>query len=406
MSIIQISKIQQRSGDLVDLPQLDTAEFGFATDASRLFIGNPDSNVNIEVMTTNSTIYFSQINGANSANLELSGLANGQVLGIEVVGSDTFVVNKGGNVGGLIDLGTVANVVLDGGSAGQILASNGAGGLSFIGVSTVPPAGPNTAIQFNDAGSYNGLANLTFDKTTGVVSLPTLTVTANGTVTGNLTVSGNIIGRLANGNSNVNIPSANGNVTISAIGNANIVVVTGTGVNVAGTLNATGNANVGNIGVVGSTVTTNITTGAASTQGNITGNWVLTVGSQLQSTYADLAEYYESDMIYSYGTVLEFGGEKEVTLAQDGTSKVAGVVSKNPAYVMNATCQGISLPIALQGRVPVKVRGNISKGDLMISGGNGYARPSKSPIIGSVIGKALENFSGTDGIIEIAVGRL
>jgi hypothetical protein len=42
----------------------------------------------------------------------------------------------------------------------------------------------------------------------------------------------------------------------------------------------------------------------------------------------------------------------------------------------------------------------------MISGGNGYARPSKSPILGSVIGKALENYSGSDGIIEIAVGRL
>jgi hypothetical protein len=133
----------------------------------------------------------------------------------------------------------------------------------------------------------------------------------------------------------------------------------------------------------------------------------LTTGSQLQATYADLAEYYNADNIYEAGTVLEFGGVNEVTLATDGTTRVAGVVSTNPAYAMNSQCPGeFSTPIALQGRVPTKVRGNIVKGDMMISGGNGYARPSSSPIMGTVIGKALENFSGTDGIIEIAIGRL
>jgi hypothetical protein len=51
------------------------------------------------------------------------------------------------------------------------------------------------------------------------------------------------------------------------------------------------------------------------------------------------------------------------------------------------------------------VRGKIRKGDLMISGGDGYARPSNDPQIGSIIGKALENFNGI-GVIEVAVGRL
>jgi hypothetical protein len=104
--------------------------------------------------------------------------------------------------------------------------------------------------------------------------------------------------------------------------------------------------------------------------------------------------------------VLEFGGDKEVTLAEDGTTRVAGVVSTNPAYAMNANCQGRAVAIALQGRVPTKVRGMIRKGDMMVSGGNGFARPSNSPQMGTVIGKALENFDGIEGVIEVAIGRL
>ena len=114
----------------------------------------------------------------------------------------------------------------------------------------------------------------------------------------------------------------------------------------------------------------------------------------------------DTDLL-SRGTVLEFGGEQEVTLGTDGSNRVAGVVSTNPAYAMNAQCAGeFPVAIALQGRVPVKVRGNVRKGDMIVSGGNGYARPSSAPLMGTVIGKSLENFSGTDGIIEIAVGRL
>jgi hypothetical protein len=119
-----------------------------------------------------------------------------------------------------------------------------------------------------------------------------------------------------------------------------------------------------------------------------------------------LAEYYEADQHYEPGTVLEFGGEKEVTLAQDGTTRVAGVVSTDPAYAMNTKCPGIATAIALQGRVPTKVRGSVRKGDMMVSAGNGYARPWNNPQMGTVIGKALENFDGIEGVIEIAVGRL
>jgi hypothetical protein len=168
-------------------------------------------------------------------------------------------------------------------------------------------------------------------------------------------------------------------------------------------VSATGNLQGGNL-VLANNAT--ITVGANTNVGTITGNWSLSTGSRLQSTYADLAEYYEADMMYEPGTVLEFGGEKEVTIAEDATTRVAGVVSTNPAYVMNSSCPGYAVPIALQGRVPVKVRGKVQKGDLMVSGGNGYARPWNSAVQGTVIGKAIANFEGSDGVIEIAVGRL
>ncbi|CAB4132879.1 hypothetical protein UFOVP257_13 [uncultured Caudovirales phage] len=130
-------------------------------------------------------------------------------------------------------------------------------------------------------------------------------------------------------------------------------------------------------------------------------------GVSTQARYADLAENYRSDANYAAGTVLEFGGSEEVTLAEDGTRAVAGVVSTHPAYLMNGGLVGENIvSLALVGRVPCKVRGKIKKGDMLVSGGNGYARPDNSPQLGAVIGKALEDFDGVDGIIEVVVGRV
>jgi hypothetical protein len=130
-------------------------------------------------------------------------------------------------------------------------------------------------------------------------------------------------------------------------------------------------------------------------------------GVATSAQYADLAENYVADAEYAPGTVLEFGGEFEVTRAQDGTNRVAGVVTTNPAYLMNSNCQGTYVAaVALQGRTPCKVRGHVRKGDMLISGGNGFARTTQTPQIGTVIGKALGNFDGIEGVIEVAVGRL
>jgi len=155
--------------------------------------------------------------------------------------------------------------------------------------------------------------------------------------------------------------------------------------------------------------TTSITTGAAATAGTITGNWTLTTGSKFEATYADLAEYYEADVEYEVGTVVIFGGEKEITSSKEHRStRVAGVVSENPAYVMNAECPGIATAIALQGRVPVKVIGKVRKGDMLVASAiPGYAMVDAEPKVGSVIGKAVgEKLDGDKGIVEVVVGRL
>jgi hypothetical protein len=102
-----------------------------------------------------------------------------------------------------------------------------------------------------------------------------------------------------------------------------------------------------------------------------------------------------------------FGGAAEVTQADVETRAVAGVVSTNPAHLMNGGLTGTNVvPVALQGRVPCNVIGPVRKGDLMVSAGFGYAKSSDNPQIGQVIGKALCDFpSATKAVIEIVVGR-
>ena len=131
-------------------------------------------------------------------------------------------------------------------------------------------------------------------------------------------------------------------------------------------------------------------------------------GNATSANYADLAENYEGDQEYEFGTVVMIGGEKEVTLAKGlGTTKVAGVVSENPAHLMNAGCSGIKIPVALQGRVPCKVIGKVEKGDLLVvSMVPGVAMVSTDPKPGSIIGKALANYdSDRIGMIEVLVGK-
>jgi hypothetical protein len=95
-------------------------------------------------------------------------------------------------------------------------------------------------------------------------------------------------------------------------------------------------------------------------------------GVSSSARYADLAEKYLSDKEYDIGTVLMIGGDKEVTAAQAGFRAI-GVVSENPAYLMNSGLEN-GIAVALKGRVPVKVIGSVIKGQRLVAAPNGTAQ--------------------------------
>jgi hypothetical protein len=142
--------------------------------------------------------------------------------------------------------------------------------------------------------------------------------------------------------------------------------------------------------------TTTITTGASGTAGQITGNWTLGASSRLNATYADLAERFEADAYYDAGTVVELGGDKEITSVKYELSEdIFGVISNTAAYLMNSAAGDNTThpPVAMTGRVQVKASGIIKKGDRLVSAGNGIARAAAigEATAFNVIGRALEN---------------
>jgi len=142
--------------------------------------------------------------------------------------------------------------------------------------------------------------------------------------------------------------------------------------------------------------------------GSTTAWWNNIYGTAVHALYADLAENYVADRPYLPGTVLQFGGGAEVTQAEVDTTRIAGIVSTNPAHLMNGALSGPNVvAVALLGRVPCMVIGPVAKGDILVSAGFGYARVNNNPAPGQAIGKALEDFvSSAKAVIEVVVGRI
>lgn len=177
----------------------------------------------------------------------------------------------------------------------------------------------------------------------------------------------------------------------------------------SGLISATGNVVGANI--LGTIQTNSIINSGSNATGNIGSSSAYFNTAFITSTsaqYADVAESYRADADYEAGTVMIFGGTQEVTACDsDMCPTVAGVISSAPAYQMNSALDSEHVAVvALTGRVPCKVAGHVAKGSMMVSAGNGRARAESSPVMGSVIGKAIESFDGEFGTIEIAVGRL
>ena len=203
----------------------------------------------------------------------------------------------------------------------------------------------------------------------------------------------------------ISVTTATSTVNIqNQTADANIaVVVNDGGVTTTAMLVVGSTANVGFRGI------TNLN---AAGQGNIgsSGTPFNTVfATATTALYADVAERFAADQEYAPGTVVELGGDKEVTRSLDDLSeKVFGVISTRAAYLMNSGVgtDATHPPIAMTGRVPVRVTGVISKGDRLVSAGQGQARaaqPGEATAF-NVIGRALENKTTTeDGVIEAIV---
>jgi len=195
---------------------------------------------------------------------------------------------------------------------------------------------------------------------------------------------------------------------VTSIGASSATTLTGT-LQTASQTNITAVGTLSGLTVAGTTNTQTVQPSANVTYNlGSTSAWYNTIyGTSTHALYADLAENYQADKYYNPGTVLQFGGTAEVTLADADTTRVAGVVSTNPAHLMNGALSGPNVTaLALTGRVPCMVVGPVAKGDLMVSAGWGYAKSNNGAGVGQVIGKALQDFPmNSKGVIEVVVGR-
>jgi len=310
-------------------------------------------------------------------------------------------------------------------NATALIFTNPAGGQTVLAGATAGITGATVSASGNITGGNiltAGLISATGAITGAALTGTSLTVSTGNITGGNLLLSGAIIDsaqldiQTSAGSANIALaPNGTGMVTVStqvsAVGN-----VTGGNIRTAGLISATGAITGAALTGTSLTVSTgnvscgNIVNTNANGVGNIgsTGtrfNQVFALASSAQ--YADLAEKYTADAEYAPGTVVVFGGTAEVTVNTiDSDRRVAGVVSTNPAYIMNDALESAHVvTVALTGRVPTSVTGTVRKGDLMVSAGNGKARAEANPAVGTVIGKALEDSEG-DAVIEVVVGRV
>ena len=226
---------------------------------------------------------------------------------------------------------------------------------------------------------------------------------------GNILVQANVGGTVGNV---IAVNGATGAVTIAnlasgASGFSTAGNVTGGNILTAGLVSATGTITSA-ANVIGANITT---AGLVTATGNVYGlNFVgNVVGTSSSALYADLAERFAADADYLPGTVVELGGSAEVTQATSELSEsIFGVISTRPAYLMNSGA-GHDLshpPIAMTGRVPVRVVGAVRKGDRLVSAGNGIARAAQAgeATAFNVIGRALKDKLDTaEGTVEAIV---
>lgn len=350
-----------------------------------------------------------QVGSVINSNVDIGG-------NLEIGGSGFTIKEVGGNVQftNSVNLANVSFYSNVSGVSTRIINFNGANGLAEVNGNAVANLGIVTKIYVD---SLN-------DIVTTNLSLKTANINSINANLGAYQTFAN--SNLSSQTTNINLISANlgayqtyANLSLQTLNNTVNGIVSGTGsvnstelkINSNVALNNTGSGNVAiNLKTPGGIA---IISAQGSNTGNtpvtILGQWNLGFEANIAATYADLAEYYQGDREYEPGTVVIFGGSHEVTVStQENDTRVVGIVTTNPAYIMNSKQQGIRVCVALVGRVPCKVIGEINKGDLLTTSNvEGHAKKADHPQIGTIIGKAIEEKTDTGiGIIQVAVGRV
>jgi hypothetical protein len=364
--------------------------------------------------------------------------ASGQILMPNLIASTStttgaLVVAGGVGVGGALYIGGSASV-----SGTTQSTSTTTGALVVAG--GVGVGGATTTANL----TVTGYANVSSGIASSSTTTGALIVSGGLGVTGNINagninagyISGNIIGTVSSivtsvgtlSNLAVTGVAAFGNIVYANAGISSTSTSTGTIIlSSVGGIGVGGNINIGaNVNALASRITNTLTVGniqasannisniGSATSGFSFGhfgnilpltNSVGNIGSptayynrvhatSTSALYSDLAERYAADAHYEPGTVVEIGGIQEITIASlELSDKVFGVISTQPAYIMNdkAGSDETHPAVALQGRVPVKVIGTVNKGDRLVSAGNGRARAATAEEITpfNVIGRAL-----------------
>jgi hypothetical protein len=389
----------------------DTGQLYFYNGASSILVGPPSSTG-----TTNGFTFDTILDSTDASQNITKWFNDGNL--IAIVSEDTFTpktaipgfttVKKG------ITLSTAISDLKFQGTADDADKLGGVAAANYLRSSANDTTSGTLGI-INDSGL-----------TIGTDSDLTLTVDATGAIISNVVQDTDITFKVNDGGSTTTVMTIDGSTSRVGIG----TTTPSTKLEVNGTITATSIVASATGDVTGN-LTGNVTSTGANTMGTLTMSGTMTsqaivpdtdvtydIGTSLKgyntvyakataAQYADLAEIYESDSDYEAGTVVVFGGEKEITISKEGNDiRVAGVISENPAYLMNSQSNG--LPVALMGKVKCKVVGHINKGDMLSSHPthNGVAKKTHDPQVGEVIGKALQDYDSEEiGTINIVVGR-
>jgi hypothetical protein len=366
-------------------------------------ITNKTYNGTLLSVTGNVTGNYIFGNGSQLTGIDATSIQSGT--------SNVKVTTSGGNIA--VSVGGTSNVVVwastgtyttglssvTGNITGGNLTTGGAvtnGNITITGANIVS-SGPTLYIDPNGTGGTDGnviiTGNLTVQGTTTTIN--SNTVTTNDLI---INVANNAATSSAANGSGLGVGPAGAEYASLTFNNSATAWYMSVPLSVNGNITAGNivNSNANGVGNIGSATTYFNTVFAKATS----------------AQYADLAEMYVADTGYAPGTVVEFGGNSEITITTvTHSTQVAGIISTQPAYLMNSIQAGEHpLEVALVGRVPCSVVGTIRKGDRLVSSdlpGVAQALDMNQYQPGCIIGKALTEYNSTEpGVIEVAVGRL